>query len=400
MTKLLLGELRQGALEGLMVDAVSRASVIDGDAVRRALMFSGDLAAVTEAAMMQGSEGLAAFEIEMFRPLRPMLAQSADELEEVLERSEQIALEAKLDGARIQVHRVDSEVKVYSRSLRDVTHACPEVVESALALGVDSVILDGEAIALDSRGRSRPFQETMRRFGRKSEAGDLRARLPLSCFFFDMLLLNGESLVDEPYERRRERLEAVVSESERVPSLVVEEPESARAFVDRMLGAGYEGVMAKSLDGVYQAGSRGSLWVKLKAAMTLDLVVLAAEWGSGRRRGWLSNLHLGARDTETGEYVMLGKTFKGMTDAVLEWQTHRLQELEVKRDQWTVHVRPELVVEIAFNELQRSNQYPGGMALRFARLKAYREDKRPEDADTMERVRDLFERKFADPAGD
>jgi len=289
---------------------------------------------------------------------------------------------------------VGPKVRVYSRSLRDVTHACPEVVDTVSKFPVDSLILDGEAIVLDARGRARPFQVTMRRFGRKSDATALSKSLPLSCFFFDILLLDGESLVDATYERRRTQLEAVVSDSARVPRVVACDPADGRAFVDEMLAAGFEGVMAKSLQGPYQAGARGSLWVKIKSAMTLDLVVLAAEWGSGRRRGWLSNLHLGARDPDSGEFVMLGKTFKGMTDATLEWQTRRLQELEIRRDQWTVYVRPELVVEVAFNELQRSPHYEGGIALRFARLKAYREDKRVEEADTFDTVKDFFEKKY------
>jgi ATP-dependent DNA ligase I len=285
------------------------------------------------------------------------------------------------------VHKAGTEVKVFSRLLNDVTVAVPEVVEAVRRLALNEVILDGEAIALTPSGRPLPFQTTMRRFGRKLDVEGLRGELPLAPFFFDILYAEGRSLVSDPYSRRHEALAIHVPEAQRPPRLVTADNLEAQAFFDAALAAGHEGLMAKSLDAPYEAGARGAAWMKIKQANTLDLVVLAAEWGHGRRQGWLSNLHLGARDPATGEFVMLGKTFKGMTDELLVWQTKRLSELEVRREGHVVYVRPELVVEIAFNGLQESSTYPGGLALRFARVVRYREDKKAEEADTMETVR-------------
>ena len=265
-------------------------------------------------------------------------------------------------------------------------------MESVRALDVDSIILDGEAIALKKDGRPYPFQVTMRRFGRRLDVGAMRKALPLTSVYFDCLYLEGESLIDRGAEERFQKLSSVLPENLVIQRIVTKDVEEAKRFVDEALAAGHEGVMAKALDACYEAGSRGKAWLKVKSGHTLDLVVLAAEWGSGRRKGWLSNLHLGARDPDTGSYVMLGKTFKGMTDEILAWQTTKLQEIETKRDQWTVYVRPELVVEIAFNDLQKSPHYSGGLALRFARLKAYRDDKRAEDADTIATVRAFYQK--------
>ena len=390
LARLLMEDLRQGALEGLMVDGIAKAAEIPSVPVRRALMLSGDLRAVTEAALGGGEEALAAFSIELFRPLKPMMAQSADDIADAMRTLGRAALEYKIDGARIQVHRDGDEVRVYTRRLNEVTEACPEVVEQVGALDVSSAVLDGEAIALNKDGSPYPFQTTMRRFGRRLDVRDIRRMLPLSSFFFDCLFLNGEMLIDRPADERFQRLREVLSEDMVVPRSVTDDLDEARSFLDEALQAGHEGVVAKALDAPYEAGARGKSWLKVKSVHTLDLVVLAAEWGSGRREGWLSNLHLGARDPARGEFVMLGKTFKGMTDEILEWQTKRLQELETSRDRWTVRVRPELVVEIAFNDLQKSPHYRGGLALRFARLKRYRDDKTAEEADTIETVRRLY----------
>jgi DNA ligase-1 len=296
-------------------------------------------------------------------------------------------VEWKLDGARIQVHRRDDRVAVYTRNLNDVTAAVPEVVEAVRALPARELILDGEVIALAPDGKPHPFQITMRRFGRRQEVGQLRAELPLTAFFFDVLLQDGDSIVDDPLSQRLERLDSVLPAALRVPRIVTADPEEASRFQADALARGQEGVMVKSLSAPYAAGRRGSAWLKVKEARTLDLVVLAVEWGSGRRKGWLSNIHLGARDPATGGFVMLGKTFKGMTDEMLKWQTKELLAREVGRDGHIVYVRPELVVEIAFNDVQRSPQYPGGVALRFARVKGYRPDKSAAEADTIDAVR-------------
>jgi DNA ligase-1 len=298
-----------------------------------------------------------------------------------------MAIERKLDGARIQVHRRGDRVAVYTRNLNDVTARVPEVVEAVGALPAHELILDGEVIALAPSGAPYSFQTTMRRFGRRLDVDTLRAELPLSPFFFDVLFHDGESLIDRPLTERLERLDALIPSTLGVPRIVTADADAAAAFQADALAAGHEGVMVKSMSATYAAGRRGSAWLKVKQARTLDLVVLAVEWGSGRRKGWLSNLHLGARDPSTGDFVMLGKTFKGMTDELLAWQTTELLAREVRRDAHIVFVRPELVVEIAFNEVQRSSQYPGGVALRFARVKGYRPDKNASAADTIDAVR-------------
>ncbi len=390
--RLLIGELRQGALEGLMTEAAARAAGLEPDRVRRAAMVAGDLPSIARAALVEGAAGLARFQVELFRPIQPMLAQSADDVVDALSLLGEAALEYKLDGARIQVHKGGDDVRVFSRQLNDVTVAVPEVVAAARRLPVREVILDGEAIALRPTGAPLPFQVTMRRFGRKLDAERLTAELPLAAFFFDVLYADGSPLLDAPYRQRFATLAAAVPAAERVPRMVTADPREAAQFFERALAAGHEGLMAKALGAPYEAGARGGAWLKVKPVQTLDLVVLAAEWGHGRRRGWLSNLHLGARDPDAGGFVMLGKTFKGMTDEILAWQTTKLLELETRRDEHTVYVRPELVVEVAFNDIQASPQYPGGLALRFARVKRYRPDKGPDLADTIGTVRDLHRR--------
>ncbi|HJP66406.1 MAG TPA: ATP-dependent DNA ligase, partial [Actinomycetota bacterium] len=325
-------------------------------------------------------------------PVQPMLAQTATDVSEALGRIRPAAIEWKLDGARLQVHRLGTEVRAFTRNLADVTERSPEVVAAVAALPMDSVILDGEAIALRGGERPEPFQVTMSRFGSRLEVEQLRRTVPLSPFFFDILHLDGEDLIDRPGSERAAVLQQSIPERLRIPRAVADDATQATPVMDEALARGHEGVMVKSLDAPYEAGRRGTGWLKVKRATTLDLVVLAAEWGHGRRRGWLSNLHLGARDPESGEFVMLGKTFKGMTDQMLAWQTERFQELETRRDDYTVYVRPELVVEVAFDGVQRSTRYPGGVALRFARVKGYRPDKRPEEADTIQTVQALYER--------
>ena len=356
LLRLMIGELRQGALEGLVAEAVARAAGLESDLVRRAAMLTGDLGAVAHVALTEGAQGLARCRVELFRPVQPMLAQAADDVLDALTQLGEAAFEYKLDGARIQVHKRGDEVRVFSRQLNDVTVAVPEVVAAARRLALREAILDGEAIALRPDGRPLPFQVTMRRFGRKLDVERLRAELPLASVFFDLLYADGSPLLDEPYARRFAALAAAVPEAHRVPRLMTADPREAGRFFEQAIAAGHEGLMAKALGARYDAGARGAAWLKVKPAQTLDLVVLAAEWGHGRRSGRLSNLHLGARDPDTGGFVMLGKTFKGMTDAMLEWQTQKLLERETSRDGYTVYVRPELVVEVAFNDVQASRQ--------------------------------------------
>ena len=394
---LLMGEIRQGALEGVMVDAVARAAGVPAAEVRRAAMLSGDLGAASKAAIGGGSRALASFHLSVLTPVQPMLAQSADGIGAALERIRPAAVEWKLDGARLQIHRKGDEVRAFTRNLADVTDRVPEIVAAIHAVPIDSAIVDAEAIALKANGRPHPFGLTMSRFGSRSrkDLDELRAGFPLKCFVFDVLHLDGEDLLDRPASERFEALDGSFPEELRVPRLVTGDDEEADRFLQDALAKGHEGVMVKALDAPYEAGRRGASWIKVKPAHTLDLVVLAAEWGHGRRQGWLSNLHLGARDPETGGFVMLGKTFKGMTDDVLAWQTEKLQELETGTEGIVVHVRPELVVEVAFDGLQVSTRYPGGLALRFARIKGYRPDKRAEDADTIDSVREIHARSIA-----
>jgi ATP-dependent DNA ligase I len=389
--RLVVGELRQGAVEGLMLEAVAKAAKVPAEQIRRARMMAGDLPKVAKAALTGDPAEVAGFATQLFRPVHPMLAGSADDEKLAIEELGEAALEYKLDGARIQVHKSGDEVAVYSRRLNDVTAAVPDIVELVRGFPARELILDGEVLALRGDGTPHPFQTTMSRFGKRLQVARARIEVPLTPFFFDLLYLDGGSLMDEPGRRRLTALLDAVPRDMLVPRIVTSSPQEAQAFLTRALDSGHEGLVAKSLDGSYEAGRRGRRWLKIKPANTLDLVVLAAEWGHGRRRGWLSNLHLGARDP-AGGFVMLGKTFKGMTDEMLRWQTARLQELEVARDGITVYVRPELVVEVAFNEVQASTQYPGGVALRFARLKRYRSDKTAAEADTIEAVQQIHRR--------
>jgi DNA ligase-1 len=383
---LLSGELRQGAMEGLMVEAVARAARVAASEVRRAVMLAGDLGTVAAVAIADGKEGLARFRLTVLRPLQPMLAQTAQDLDDALRRVAPASVEWKLDGARIQVHREGREVRAFTRNLADITSRVPEVVETVLTLPLRSAVLDGEAIALRPDGRPHPFQVTMSRFGSRLDVDRLRRDVPLSALFFDCLHLDGQDLIDLPLKERFAALSERLPEDLRVPRTEASAGSEAEGILQAALQQGHEGVMVKSLSSPYEGGRRGASWLKVKQAHTLDLVVLAAEWGHGRRRGWLSNLHLGARDPAGGGFAMLGKTFKGMTDEMLAWQTERLLELETTRDDYTVYVRPELVVEVAFDGVQASPRYPGGLALRFARVKRYRPDKRPEEADTIDTV--------------
>ena len=383
---LLSGGIRQGALAGVMADAVARASDLPAADVRRAAMLRGSLPAVAEVALGDGAAGLAELTLRVGRPIGPMLAQTATDVADALRRlGGRAAFEWKLDGIRIQAHRSGDRISIYTRTLDDVTARMPDVVADIAGLPARELLVDGEVIALDRAGRPRPFQETASRVASRRPSDG--AAVPLSAFLFDVLHLDGQDLLDEPGEARTAVLDELVPQRFRVPRLVTDDPAAAARFLSAALARGHEGVVAKSLTAPYEAGRRGAGWLKIKPVHTLDLVVLAVEWGSGRRRGMLSNIHLGARAAD-GSFVMLGKTFKGMTDEMLRWQTARFRELAVgPTDGWVVTLRPEQVVEIAFDGVQRSSRYPGGVALRFARVLRYRDDKRAEEADTIESVR-------------
>jgi DNA ligase-1 len=394
LRRLLGGELRQGALIGVMADAVARAADVPAADVRRAAMLCGDLPRVAADVLAHGAGALADYRLEVGRPVGPMLAQTSTGVADALERlGGEAVFEAKLDGARVQIHRHGENVTIYTRSLDEVTGRLPEVVDATLALPVTTLIADGEAIALRPDGRPHKFQVTASRFGRSVDIEAAREAQRLSVFYFDLLHVDGKDLLDAPLAERAAVLTELIPADQRVDRLVTDDADAAQRFLDATLAAGHEGVMAKAPNAPYEAGRRGASWLKVKPVHTLDLVVLAIEWGSGRRTGKLSNIHLGARDPETGGFVMLGKTFKGMTDAMLDWQTQRFTELaDGPTDGYVVKVRPEQVVEIAFDGVQGSTRYPGGMALRFARVVRYRDDKRPEEADTIDTVRAFYDR--------
>jgi DNA ligase 1 len=390
LRRLLSGDLRQGALVGVMADAVARAVEVPAPAVRRAAMLRGDLAAVAAAVLRDGPAALDAFRLQVGRPVNPMLAQTAASTDDALARlGGEAVFEWKLDGARIQVHRDGAEIGLFTRTLDDVTARLPEVVAVMRALPVTALVADGEAIALRPDGRPQPFAVTASRVGSRRDVAGGKATTPITPFLFDVLHVDGADLLDEPTSRRIAALDGIVPERNRVGRLVTGDSAAAGEFLADTLRRGHEGVLVKSLTAPYEAGRRGAGWLKVKPVHTLDLVVLAVEWGSGRRRGWLSNIHLGARDPAAG-FVMLGKTFKGMTDEMLAWQTKRFTELAAgPLSNWVVPLRPEQVVEVAFDGLQRSPRYPGGLALRFARVVRYRDDKTAAEADTIDTVRAL-----------
>ncbi|MBB4162226.1 MULTISPECIES: ATP-dependent DNA ligase [Streptomyces] len=395
LVRLISGELRQGALDAVAVEGLASAAGAPVADVRQAVMLSGSPAAVAEVLLAEGPSALGRFRLTVGRPVLPMLAHTAKNVGEALARTGPCALEEKLDGIRIQVHRDGDDVRVFTRTLADITDRTPEVVSLVRTLPVRQVVLDGELLAFDERGRPRPFQETSGRTGSTLDVVGAQTAVPLSPVFFEVLYVDGEDLLAVPASERRALLDRLVPEAQRVRRLVVADPTApeeraaAEAFASEALERGQEGVVVKSLDAAYSAGRRGTSWLKVKPVHTLDLVVLGAEWGHGRRTGTLSNLHLGARAAD-GSFAMLGKTFKGLTDALLAWQTERLRKLVVTEEPWGVTVRPELVVEIAFDGVQRSTRYPAGVTLRFARVVRYRDDKLPADADTVESVTALL----------
>ena len=380
--RLFTGELRQGALAGLMTDAIAKAAGVSAELTRRALMLSGDLARTAAIAMTEGEEGLRGVGFELFRPIFPMLASTAESVDDAVTSFERASVEWKLDGIRIQIHRRNDEVRIYTRNLNEITHALPGIVEAVRGLPARQAVLDGEALWMGDDGPA-AFQDTV---------SQIDADAPpegIVTFLFDVLHLDGEDLLDLPLEERAAKLEGLAPHL-RIPAVITSDPVDAKRVLDESLRAGHEGVVVKDAASLYAAGRRGKAWRKVKPVRTYDLVVLGAEWGHGRRQGWLSNLHLGARDAATGGFLMVGKCFKGLTDELLEWQTRELLVRESERRGIAVFVRPELVVEVALDGVQSSTRYPGGVALRFARVKRYRPDKSPEEADTIDDLRALL----------
>jgi DNA ligase 1 len=382
--RLFTGELRQGALAGVMVDAIAKAAGVSGAIARRALMLSGDLTRTAEIALTAGEEGLRGVGFELFRPIFPMLASTAESVEDGMASFERASVEWKLDGIRIQIHRRGDDVRIYTRNLNDITHALPGIVQAVRRLPVTQAVLDGEALWMSEDGPA-AFQDTVSQIDSEAPPEGIVT------FLFDLLHVDGDDLLDTPLEQRAERLEAIALQL-RIPAVITSDPEEGERVLDEALQAGHEGVVVKDAASLYGAGRRGKAWRKVKPVKTYDLVVLGAEWGHGRRQGWLSNLHLGARDPRTGEFVMVGKCFKGLTDELLDWQTKELLARESSRQGIAVMTRPELVVEIALDGVQSSTRYPGGVALRFARVKRYRPDKRAEEADTIDDLRALLRR--------
>ena len=389
LVRLIVGDVRQGALDGVMVEAIAKASGCSAVRVRHAHMLQGNLPRVAEVAMAEGEAGLGRIRLAVGTPVQSMLAQTASEVGDAVADMGSALLDTKMDGARVQVHKSGTDVAVFSRQHNDVSASVPEVVEAVAAMTASDLVLDGEVVAFDANGRPLPFQTTMRRFGRRQNVAALRRDLPVQPYFFDCLHVDGDDAIGSPLAERIVLLDTFVPETLHMPRTLASDSAAAREFLQAALDAGHEGVMVKDPDSAYAAGSRGKAWLKVKPAHTLDLVVLAAEWGHGRRQGWLSNLHLGARDPDGGGFVMLGKTFKGLTDAMLDWQTRALLDLEVSRERFVVHVEPRLVVEILCNEVQTSPHYPARLALRFARVKRYRPDKSAAAADTLDAVRAL-----------
>ena len=390
LCRVIVGDVRQGALEGVLVEAIADAFEVPKDDVQRAVMFAGGASQVAVVAQGQGITGVRAITLQLFRPLQPMLAETAEDPKAAIEQLGEAVFDYKLDGVRVQIHKDGDDVRLFSRHLNDITVNTPEIVEQVRGFACERLVLDGEVLALRANGRPHPFQTTMKRFARKQDMDRLVDELPLTLSVFDCLLFDDQLVMDSSLVERTTAMNERLPGESLVPRLITSDIAAAGEFFAKATTAGHEGVMAKSSEGTYVAGARGQSWLKIKPTHTLDLVVLAAEWGSGRRKGWLSNLHLGARDPSTGGFAMLGKTFKGLTDETLAWQTERLLQLEREREDYVVHVHPILVVEVAFNEVQQSRNYASGFALRFARVKRYRIDKTADEADTISQVEAIF----------
>jgi len=396
LAKIIIGEMQIGVVEGVMLDAIAEASSVNQDLVRRSHMFLGNLGEVARIALRQEQIGLEGIGIRLFNPIKPMLAEMAYEIPEVLiEHGGETAFEYKLDGARIQIHKRGSQVQIFSRRLTDVTNSLPDIVTLASnRIRANEALLEGEVVAVGAGEKPLPFQDLMRRFRRVHEISQVAREIPLRLYLFDLLYLNGKSLVDMPYKDRWRSLSEICDESLLAKRIITGDASIAEEFLKEALVAGHEGVMAKSLKSKYTPGVRGKKWFKIKPADRLDLVIIAADWGYGRRTGWLSNYHLAARDETTGEFLMVGKTFKGLTDKEFTEMTRNLLNLKISEDEYTVRVKPNIVVEVAYNEIQKSPQYPSGLALRFARIVRIREDKSVKDIDSIQRLRDLYQKQF------
>ena len=394
LARIIFGEMRIGVNEGMMLEGIAEATQTDSALVRRALMMTGDIGLVAEEAVQNGEEGLLGLEATLFVPLKPMLATTAEApLNAIQDYGGEVAFEYKYDGARIQIHRKGTEVRIFSRRLSDVTESIPDIVEKIREFPTEmGFIIEGEVVAVGEAGRPLPFQDLMRRFRRVNKVDDMVEQVPLRLYLFDALYYDSRLLIDEPYCRRWNILKKIAPEKYLTKRIITEDPEKAEQFMEQAIREGHEGLMAKRLDSTYSPGARGKNWYKLKQVETLDVVIVAADWGSGRRRGWLSNYHLGVWNGE--EYLVIGKTFKGLTDDEFKWMTEYLQKIRQRESEYTVYVKPELLVEVAFNEIQRSPHYKSGYALRFARITGIRTDKTLDEADTLDNVSRLYEQQF------
>ncbi|MFC1803326.1 ATP-dependent DNA ligase [Thermoproteota archaeon] len=394
LARIIVGEMRIGVNEGMMLEGIAETTETDPKLVRRSLMMTGDIGLVAERAVQRGEEGLLSIEATLFVPLKPMLANSANTPEEaILKYGGKVAFEFKYDGARIQIHRKDGVVRVFSRRLSDVTESIPDVVEIVSGFKIEkNFIIEGEVVAIGENQRPLPFQDLIRRFTRVNEVDEMMKQVPLRLYLFDVLYYDDSLLVDEPYDLRWSILKKIVPEQYHTKRIITENPQQASEFMEKAIHEGHEGLMAKRLDSPYSPGTRGKYWYKIKTVETLDVIIVAADWGSGRRRGWLSNYHLSVWNGK--EYLVIGKTFKGLTDIEFQWMTEYLQDIKVSESQYTIHVKPELVVEVAFNEIQQSPQYKSGYALRFARITRIRTDKDSSEADSLEKVAEMFEHQF------
>jgi len=400
LVRMMLGEMRIGVVEGLLLDAIASASGVNKELVRRAHMLHGDIGDVAKLAIEKGADAIEKVSLRLFVPIKPMLAEMAEDVKEVLaEHPDGTAFEYKFDGARIQIHGRDGQVRIFSRRLTDVTDSIPEIIDFAKTqIKANDYLVEGEVVATGANGKPVPFQDLMRRFRRVHEIHDMIEKIPLKLYLFDALEVDGRSMIDEPYSTRWKALTGIVSTDFLAPRIVTSDVDEVERFMQASLKAGHEGLMAKSLTSNYSIGARGKKWFKLKPADKLDVVIVAADWGSGRRVGWLSNYHLAVRDQNTGEFLVVGKTFKGLTDAEFESITKRLQELKTREGRYTVYVTPEIVAEVAYNEIQKSPRYKSQFALRFARISRFRDDKGPADADTLQRLQKLYDKQFENKA--
>ena len=400
LTRMMLGEMRIGVVEGVLLDAIAEASGVPRDLVRRAHMLHGDIGDVASLAMSKGATALGRISLRLFVPVKPMLAEMADDAEQVLaEHKDGTAFEYKFDGARIQIHRREDRVRIFSRRLTDVTDSIPEMVDFAKNhVKASEFLIEGEVVATGEAGKPVPFQDLMRRFRRVHEIEDMAGKIPIKLYLFDALQVDGKTLIDQPYTERWKILSKIVPEDMLAPRILTSDVEKVESFMQSALKEGHEGLMAKSLSSNYSIGARGKKWFKIKPADRLDVVIVAADWGSGRRVGWLSNYHLAVRDEDSGEFLVVGKTFKGLTDAEFETITKRLQELKTGDGRYTVYVKPAIVAEVAYNEIQKSPRYKSGFALRFARISRFRDDKRPDEADTLQRLQQLYDKQFENKA--